>query len=286
MNGRWMVNTRDDGSYRSGGCRCRAHLVLIAECLLISACLHGCDRKTPTAPSPTTDGPAVFSVPYNHRSATLSASIDIGVWMHRGQQLAQTTIANWLGVPHEQKQLFEPINVLWVDPTVSSEVAARNNVLAFLDRCDFKREGDYLFGAIPRHSSGYSAWANGQWRGQYDPDDAWVQLSFGGLSGDHGRIFPAFQVMSAAGAVYVTPGAFSREGSYGNPFLFGLDCAINRENCHAYQSFDAARAKLNCGAIGWIASGPVDLRNSYPISMGLSFSTADHTGALVFERSR
>jgi hypothetical protein len=261
------------------------HLALIAECLLMAGCLHECDEKTPTAPSAASDGPAIFSTAYNHRSATLSLTIDIGGWMHRGQRLERATIAKWLGVPFEQKELFEPINVLWVDPAASSEVAARDSVIAFLDQCDFAREGN-IFGALPRHSTGYSAWANGQWRAQYDPDDAWVQLSFGGLSGDHGRIFPAFQVMSAAGAVYFTPGAFSREGSYGNPILFGLDCALNRENCHAYQSFDAARDKLNCGASGWIASGPVDLRNRYPASMGLSYSTADHTGALVFERSR
>ena len=266
--------------------RRRIHLALIAECLLMAGCLHECDEKTPAGPSAASDGPAVFSTAYNHRSATLSMTIDVGGWMHRGQRLERATIAKWLGVPFEQKELFEPINVLWVDPTAGSEIAARDNVVSFLDQCDFAREGDFLFGSIPRHSRGYSAWANGQWREQYDPDDAWVQLAFGGISGDHGRIFPAFQVTSAAGAVYVTSGAFSREGGYGNPFLFGLDCAVNRENCHAYLSFNAARDKLNCGVSRWTVSGPVDLRNIYPTSRGLSFSTADHTGALVFERSR
>jgi len=69
--------------------------------------------------------------------------------MHRGQRLERATIAKWVGRPFEEKELFEPINVLWVDPAASSEVAALDSVVAFLDKCDFKREGDYLFGTIP-----------------------------------------------------------------------------------------------------------------------------------------
>jgi len=259
-----------------------AQFVLIVQCLLIAGCIFNKDRETPTEPSRVSNGP-VLSTTYSHRSATLNMTIDIGVWMHRGQQLERATIAKWLDVPYEQKELFEPINVLWVDPTASSEVAARDNVVAFLNQCDFRREGDQFFSLIPKHSGGYSAWGNGRWREQYDRDDAWVQMGVFELSNNHGRIFPAFQATSPTGSVYVTSGAFSRETGYG---IAGVDCAAAPARCHAFVSFNIARDRLNCSARGWTTSGPIDFRNTYPLSMGLSFSTADHTGALVFERSR
>jgi len=97
---------------------------------------------------------------------------------------------------------------------------------------------------------------------------------------------PVLYTFTGGSAVLrVTSGAFSREGPAGNPFFLGVECLLKRENCHPYRSFDQARDELNCGATGWRVSGLMDFRNRYPVSAGLSFSTGDHSGVLVFERS-
>jgi hypothetical protein len=234
------------------------------------------------------DGPSTFTFTYDHSSSSVNVTAIVGLWMHKEQRFDRDAIADWLEVPHEEKEVLEPINVLWVDPTASSEEEARDNVVEFLDECGFDREGNVFFGLVPKHSSGYYAsYDNGVWRSQYDQDDAWVQGLLGGeFTNNHGRIFPAFLATSTAGTpVYLTSGAFSREGSLGSPFLLGIDCALNRENCHPYRSFNQARDELNCGAEGWSVSGPIDFSNRYPLSVGLSFSTGDHDGVLVFEYS-
>jgi hypothetical protein len=209
--------------------------------------------------------------------------------MHSEQRFDRDAIANWLDVPYEGKDLLEPVNVLWLDPAARSEEEARDNVVDFLDDCGFEREGDAFFGLVPRHSTGYYAsYGGGVWKRQYDPDDAWVQGLLGGqFTNNHGRIFPSSSVLSTIGRpVYLTSGAFSREGPFGNPFFAGVDCGFKREVCHPYRSFDQARDELNCGVRGWRVHGPVDFGSRFPPSLGLSFSTGDHSGALILEHTR
>jgi hypothetical protein len=267
--------------------RRRAYLIVILQCVFFASCLDKCDPDPTPGPSPS-DGPDTFVVSYAHSLGTVTANIEIGVWMHKGEQLARNTIARWLGVPYEDRELFEPINVLWVDPTAATEATATSNIVKFLDACNFKQEGDQLFGSIPSfHSVGYSAWAGGKWRKQYDPDDAWVQwIGLLQASGDHGRIFPAFQVTTAGQSVFFTTGAFSRETNLGRPWFPFIDCIHNKENCHGYLSFREARDRLNCGAPGWTTVGLKDFQNSVPTTANSSFSTGDHDGVIVFERAR
>lgn len=243
---------------------------------------------SPSPPGPTfADGPSNFTYDYAHRSALVNATVRLGIWMHRQPRMDPDAIADWLGVPYQGKRLLEPINALWVDSVSTSENAARDGVVRFLNDCDFRREGDQFFSVVPTHSRGYSAWGNGVWKLQYDQDDAWVDRNFTGSQLNHGRIFPSFTAVAASGAgVYFTSGAFSRETGIGEPFLPGVQCALNAERCHRFLSFDMARNALNCRAAGWSVSGPVNIQNLYPSSSGLSYSTADHGGMLVFERAR
>jgi hypothetical protein len=239
-------------------------------------------------PRPAGDGPSRFTHAYDYRSG-VSVTATIGVWMHRAPVFERGAVADWLGIPYLGKELLEPINVLWVDPLARSEDEARDNVVAFLDRCGFDREGNVFFGEIPRHSSGYYAsYGTGIWREQYDPDDAWVERRFlrGIVDSNHGRIFPSHAVLSARGqSVYFTSGAFSREGPLGT-LGSGAECLFARERCHPFRSFNEARDALNCGARGWSVHAPrADFANRYPPSLGLSFSTADHDGVLVLARS-
>jgi hypothetical protein len=263
--------------------------IVLGLCALLAACeIPGCDDSSPMMPSPTGgDGPANFAYAYRHRSASLSLDVTLGVWMHRATQFTREAIADWLNVPFANKELLEPINALWVDPIAGSEDAARDRVVDYVDACGFEPEGHALFGSVPKHSTGYSAvYGNGVWKPQYDIDEAWVEGFLGGdFENNHGRIFPAFLAASQSGQpVYVTSGAFSREGSLGTPVFAGIDCALNRENCHPYKSFNTARDRLACGVAGWVAFGPVDFGNRFPLSLMLSFSTGDHDGVLVFER--
>jgi hypothetical protein len=261
--------------------RRRAYLIVILQCVFFASCFHECDKDPTPQPSPA-DSPSTFVVNYSHSLSSFTANIQIGVWMHRNQQLARDAIAHWLGAPFADKELFEPINVLWVDPTAASEAGARENVVRFLGACDFAREGDMFLGLIPRHSKGYSAWGNNQWKGQYDQDDAWVNWNgLLQLTGDHGRIFPAFQVTAGGSPVFFTPGAFSRERG----IITVVEC-VDRERCHGYVSFKEARNRLNCGAPGWTTVGLKDFQNSVPTTANSSFSTGDHDGVLVFERAR
>jgi hypothetical protein len=181
------------------------------------------------------------------------------------------------------RKLLEPINVLWIDHTASSQKEARDNVVTFLEDCDFAREGKEL--GLPTHSSGYYGYyEGGVWKQQYDPDDAWVERRVLGsaVSTNHGRIFPSLRVTSTTGlSVYFTSGAFSREGPLGSLGL-GIECVVDVERCHEFRAFNEARDALNCGAGGWFVTGLVDFGNVYPLSLELSFSTADHDGVLVF----
>lgn len=268
----------------------------LAGTLIVCACLAGCDLwpfgPDPEVPDPTdgpSDGPSLFTFTYNHSSSSMDVTATIGLWMYKEQRFARDAIADWLQVPYQERELLEPINVLWVDPVASSEEEAKDNIVEFLDECAFDREGDVFFGLVPKHSSGYYAsYGTDVWKSQHDQDDAWVEGFLGGeFPNNHGRIFPAFRALSTAGApVYMTAGAFSREGGLGSPFLLGLNCAFNRENCHPYRSFNEARNALNCGALGWSETGAFDFGNRYPVSLGLSFSTGDHNGVLVFEHTR
>jgi hypothetical protein len=257
-------------------------------CVLCAGILAGCGHRPDPSPTPIGgDGPETFTFAYTHSSPILNFTVAVGVWMHKAQRLDREAIADWLAVPYEGKRLLEPINVLWIDTVAKNEQDAIDGLVDFLRTCGFRREGDVL-GQIPRHSSGYSASYGGNvWRQQYDPDDAWVQAFLGGqLTNNHGRIFPSFALSATGGrSAFLTLGAFSREGPAGNPFILGVDCLLKRENCHPFRSFDQARNELDCGVREWRVSGPFDFRNRYPLSLGLSFSTADHSGVLVFERA-
>jgi hypothetical protein len=267
----------------TGGVR-RTMRLLIA---VIASSTAGCSlfRKSPTTPTTASeDGPSSYVYVYHHNSQQIEVSAQVGLWMHRERTFTRAAIADWLDVPYEGKVLLEPINVLWLDPWVENEGDARDNVVGFLGACRFRREGDAVFGSIPRHSSGYYAsYGSDIWREQYDPDDAWVS----GLLGSefrnlHGRIFPAHEVAAADGRrVFLTSGAFSQEGG---PLTVG--CLGNTADCHEFLSFDRARDALNCGVEKWSAFAPQNFGNAYPLSLGLSFSTADHNGVRVFEHQR
>ncbi len=222
--------------------------------------------------------------PFSHPSPQgVTAEGHVGLWMHKQTDLSSMNgIADWVNgwdrykdknYPGESWRILEPINVVWIDFTASTEQQAKDHLEHFLEaqgegdptRTKFSKEGG--------HSDGYwAAYAYNEllniplWMPQYPHTKgvAWVDIR-GGKAKNHGRIFPSFEVTSESGdPVYITSGAFSRETVL-----------------HLFESFDDARDVL-VAPDGWVDKGVSDFENSYGPSLLLDFTTADHSGVRIF----
>lgn len=173
------------------------------------------------------------------------------------------SVAHWLGVIYEGKQLYEPINLILVDSVSTSEAAARSGVVAALKAAGY----EVRFG----HSAGYRGLIGGQSYAQLPQgrDDAFSDHPFD-RSNDHGRVFGPHRIDGA----FVFVGAFSRE-------------RVNLAEwpSHRFDSFDAARDAVATGLrdrSGYASLDYVSLGNA--VGDDPATTTADHDGRAALLR--
>jgi hypothetical protein len=185
---------------------------------------------------------------------------DIGKWM-----LAPTGgLADWPSQQYPFKTLYQPINVIIVDPTSTTAEESAQKLNAVLAAAGFP--------AQPIHSSGFQGVIDGDVYGQQPAGtlEAFANAHWL-LTNDHGRVFgPA---PGPAGTGYVWTASFSREST-------GLFYVVPT---HVYVSFDRARDAVRDGLVSSGATdlGLVDLDNELG---GRTTTTGDHDGYAVVVR--
>ncbi|WP_299012152.1 hypothetical protein [uncultured Polaribacter sp.] len=129
---------------------------------------------------------------------------DFGIWMFKNKEPNQNGIANWLNIPHQNKEILEPINVLWIDLKSKNEEEATNAILFFLKQNGLaERKGS---------STGYATFFEDyQWKEQYR--ETWSDKQDPITVNNHGRIFVAHKTkyQNQDKDFFVSTGAFSIE---------------------------------------------------------------------------
>lgn len=179
---------------------------------------------------------------------------DIGKWMLR----SDNGIANWGGVKYRGKTLYEPINVIIVDPTSTTVLESTQRLNSAMVAAGFP--------ALALHSTGFEGSNSGI---TYPQQPATALRAFSDafflLPNNHGRVFgPA---PAPGGVGYVWTASFSRE-------RIGFYRLLPR---HVYVSFGRAREAVRAGLVcaGATDLGLVDLDNEYSTQTA---TTGDHDG--------
>jgi len=167
-------------------------------------------------------------------------------------------IANWLGKEVDGKQVYEAINIIWVDYLSETDIEAKEKIKEFLENNSFKtREGS---------STGYFTFMGESTQlkkiRQHPTDKTW---SDGKSVSDnnHGRIFTN---KDNTGNAFYTLGAFSREKGISHKFI----------------SFNVARNALHPTG-NWVYEGmSITIPNIYQTGVQNGFSTKDHDGVFIF----
>jgi hypothetical protein len=179
---------------------------------------------------------------------------DIGKWMLR----SGNEIANWGGVKYRCKTIYEPINVVVVDPTSTTVQESTQRLNAVMAAAGFP--------AVALHSTGFAGTVDGiTYTQQPAAGGQAFSDAFFLLPNNHGRVFgPA---PGPGGTGYVWTASFSRE-------RIGFYHLVPR---HVYVSFDRAREAVRDGLVraGAIDLGLVDLDNEYSSPAS---TTGDHDG--------
>lgn len=179
---------------------------------------------------------------------------DIGKWMLR----SDNGIANWGGVKYQGKAIYEPINVIIVDPTSTTVLESTQRLNSAMVAAGFP--------AVPLHSTGFAGTVDGITYSQRPAAGGQAfSDAFSLLPNDHGRVFgPA---PGPGGAGYVWTASFSRE-------RIGLYRLIPR---HVYVSFGRAREAVRAGLVraGAVDLGLVYLDSRYSTQTA---TTGDHDG--------
>jgi hypothetical protein len=167
--------------------------------------------------------------------------------------------SHWFGETYQNRKLFEPINVIFIDAYAETEKAAVEKLMRECKIAGYDEERG--------HSSGYAALIGERQYGQIPNDKrmAFANKDFF-LTNNHGRIMgPVYD-----GRRYVFVGAFSTES-------FKI---FDRAH-HRYVSFIRARddfcAKMDKGSVYKIA-GSHDLANTVD---DREFTTGDHDGKAI-----
>ncbi|WP_167107086.1 hypothetical protein [Mycobacterium sp. DL592] len=179
---------------------------------------------------------------------------DIGKWMlQSGNQ-----VADWGGVKHGCKTLYEPINIVIVDSTSTSVAQSIQRLDAAMAAAGFP--------SVSIHSTGFTGIIDGVVYTQL-PAATLQAYSDGNflLPNNHGRVFGPAPLPGGTG--YVWTASFSRE-------RVGLYQLLPK---HLYVSFRTAREALRAGLVraGGTDLGLVNLGNTYSTRAA---STGDHDG--------
>jgi len=197
------------------------------------------------------DLPLVYS--FSHSGNSFDSEATVGIWMFKNNH-----IANWLGKSDNGEEIYEPINVIWIDYVSSNENEAKEKVAEFLSNSSFKtRDGS---------STGYFTFVGDSTvliKVKQNPSDKTWSDGSAIVNNNHGRIFTR---KSNIGNAFYTLGAFSREKGISHNFI----------------SFNSARNALH--PIGnWVNEGiNTNIPNIYPPGSFSGFSTQDHDGVFVF----
>ncbi|MCX2929798.1 hypothetical protein ORI20_05915 [Mycobacterium sp. CVI_P3] len=182
---------------------------------------------------------------------------DIGKWMLN----SSGGVSDWIAQQYPFKTLYQPINVIIVDPTSTSTQQSARKLNVTMAAAGFP--------AQPIHSSGFRGVIGGVVYGQ-QPAGTLQAFSNANwlLTNDHGRVFgPA---PNPDGTGYVWTASFSREATgilYVIPF-------------HVYVSFGKPRDDLRAALVAGGATdlGLIDLDNRLD---GRTTTTGDHDGYAV-----
>jgi hypothetical protein len=170
-------------------------------------------------------------------------------------------LADWPNQQYPFKTLYQPINVIIVDPTSTTAEESAQKLNAALAAAGFP--------AQPVHSTGYRGLIDGVVYGQQPtgPEQAFSNANWL-LTNDHGRVFGPAPASSGAG--YVWTASFSRE----RPGLFYV------VPTHVYVLFNRARDGVRTALVrsGAIDLGLVDMDNELT---GRTITTGDHDGYAV-----
>lgn len=188
----------------------------------------------------------------------------IGKWMIN----SGGRVANWVGLPLQGRTLYEPVNVVLVDRSSTSEAQARDNLVATLSKAGFP---NYL----AHSTTGYSGILGDSVYGQY-PNGLMQVFSNGPfyVTNDHGRVFGPSPTALPDGSGYLWSMAISRETGY----VQGLPI-------HRYVTFEGAEADLAQGlrGAGVVQLPSINLDNVYNTP---TITTGDNDGnASVFDIS-
>lgn len=191
--------------------------------------------------------------------ATPTAYGAIGKWL-----LTRGRLADWPNQQYPFKTLYQPINVIIVDPTSTTVEESADKLNAALTAAGFP--------AQPVHSTGYQGVIDGVVYGQQPtgPEEAFANAHWL-LTNDHGRVFGAAPAPGGTGFVWTA--SFSRERA-------GLFYVIPT---HVYVSFNRARDTLRTALVrsGATDLGLVDMDNDLT---GRTITTGDHDGYAVVIR--
>ena len=221
-------------------------------------------------------------------------SEEIGIWMHKPDELSVEAISKWLDKKYapqnetEKKTLYEPINVMWIDFTTDGFFDSRENVESFLKNNGFFSEGPFS-PDIPKHSDGYSSFFNATTNFPANQaGETWVDTKWP-AENNHGRIFESYPIVTNMGTpAYVTLGAFSREGKAA---AAGIPCIDYIPGpCHEFISFNQARDALGLVPQWKTLPNPSDPENAdlfhfgneFPYDVNRDFWTGDHDGVRIF----
>lgn len=195
--------------------------------------------------------PLVYS--FSHSGNTFESEVIIGIWMFKNNH-----IANWLGKSNDGEEIYEPINVIWIDYVSSNENEAKEKVAGFLGNNSFKTRGG--------SSTGYFTFMGDSIvlkKIKQNPSDKTWSDGNALVNNNHGRIFIG---NSTTGNAFYTLGAFSREKGISHNFI----------------SFNSARDALNLSG-KWVIEGiETNIPNIHPPGSYSGFSTKDHDRVLVF----
>lgn len=216
-----------------------------------------------TAPSTTTTAVNALQPPTPADAAETPYG-QIGKWMIN----SDGRIANWIGRPLQGRTLYEPVNVVLVDRSSTSEVQARDNLIATLGKAGFP---NYL----AHSSTGYSGILGDSVYGQY-PNGLMQVFSNGPfyVTNDHGRVFGPSPTALPDGSGYLWSMSISRETGY-----------LDGRPRHEYATFEGAEADLAQGlrGAGVVQLPSINLDNVYNTP---TITTGDNDGnASVFDIS-
>jgi len=229
-------------------------LIFLSIVLISSSCKHEAIILIRTIDEVKNPYQVPLTYSFSHEGENgLNSEATFTAWM-----LKNDHIANWLGEKKDGKEVYEPINVLWIDYRSSDIEEAKDEVSRFLKDCGFDlRKGS---------STGYFTFigkeGNLSRTGQLPSDKTWSDRS-ALKDNNHGRIFTR---KSPDGKAYYTLGAFSRETGISHHFV----------------SFNSARDAMHETG-DWKKESQInDIPNVYPPDDTLSFSTQDHNGTAIF----